>query len=101
MNTKIKDLMDIPRKDLVHHKKRVMDIIYTKAPTDIDKQCQLAKTMANRIVSIDKAYGRYLVSLDLYAPHLAQIFLNRFKELTYTVKDIRRDKLLLLFSDED
>ncbi len=95
------DLFSIQRSDYLHHKKRIDDILYKKALDDKDKQCKLAITMANKIMDIDKAYGRYLVSDEMNAPHLANIFLNRFKELTYTTKDIRREKLMSFFDDFD
>ena len=96
---KVKQLMDIPYSDLRHHEKRVRDIIEIKAVGDIDKQKKLAVTMANRIMDIDKCFGRHLVSQELNQTHLAKIFLNRFKELTYSTKDYRREKLLEIFEE--
>jgi hypothetical protein len=93
--------MDIPYSDLLHHEKRVRDIVEVKAVGDIDKQKKLAVTMANRIMDIDKAFGRHLVSQELKQPHLSKIFLNRFKELTYSTADYRREKLIELFGDWD
>jgi hypothetical protein len=95
----VKRIMDIPYSDLRHHEKRVRDIVEVKAINDIDKQKKLAITMANRIMDIDKAFGRHLVSLQLKQPHLSKIFLNRFKELTYSTKDYRKEKLLQIFEE--
>jgi hypothetical protein len=97
--TRIKSIIDIPYSDLEHHKMRVLDILYKKAPLNTEKQCKLAKTMADKIEKVDKAFGRYLVSEELKAPHLAKIFLNRFKELTYSLQDLRKDKILQIFSE--
>jgi hypothetical protein len=98
---RVKQVMDIPYSDLQHHLKRVKDIVEVKAVGDVDKQKKLAITMANRIMDIDKCFGRHLVSQELNQPHLAKIFLNRFKELTYSTKDYRREKLLEIFGDWD
>jgi hypothetical protein len=98
---RVKQVMDIPYSDLQHHLKRVRDIVEVKAVGDIDKQKKLAVTMANRIMDIDKAFGRHLVSQELNQLHLSKIFLNRFKELTYSTKDYRREKLLEIFGDWD
>ena len=98
---KVYHIFNIPYADLMHHEKRINDILYKKAVGDEQKQIKLAKTMADKITDIDKAYGRYLVSEDLNAPHLAKIFLNRFKELTYTIKDWRREKLLQFFDENE
>jgi hypothetical protein len=96
---RVKQIMDIPYSDLQHHLKRIRDIVDVKAVGDVDKQKKLAITMANRIMDIDKAFGRHIVSLELNQPHLSKIFLNRFKELTYSTKDYRREKLLHIFDE--
>lgn len=96
---RIFSLFDIPSPDYQHHKMRIVDILQKKAPLDTEKQCKLARTMADKIQKIDKAYGRMLVSEELHAPHLAKIFLNRFKELTYTVSDWRKEKILDFFNE--
>ena len=95
------DVFDISNHDLAHHKMRVSDIINKKAVGDHVKQCKLAKIMADRITDVDKAYGRYLVSEEMDAPHLAKIFLNRFKELTYSLTDWRKEKILDFLKDEE
>jgi len=100
-SSRIKHLFDIPSGDYNHHAMRVRDIVTKKAPNDIEKQKHLAKTMADKITNVDKAYGRYLVADEMDAPHLAKIFLNRFKELTYSLKDLRRDKILSFFDEID
>jgi len=98
---KISSLFDIPAGDYHHHEMRVKDILNKKAPNDEAKQCQLARTMADKITHINKAYGRYLVADEMNAPHLAKIFLNRFKELTYSTKDWRKEKILSFFDEID
>ena len=53
---------------------------------------------------INKLYGSYLVSLELEQPHLAKIFLDRFKTLTYSLQDWRKEKIesfLLELEEED
>jgi hypothetical protein len=90
--TSLKDVFDIPTGDYLHHKLRVENII-KKAKGDVEKEKSSARSMAKKIVTIDKAYGRYLVSEELDAPHLGRIFLSRFKELTYTVHDYRKEKI--------
>jgi hypothetical protein len=94
-------LFDISNKDYEHHKMRVLDIINKKAPNNIIKQKQLAINMANKITNVDKAYGRYLVADELNSPELAEIFLNQFKKLTYTLTDYRREKILKFLDDDD
>lgn len=93
MKSSLVSVFDIPNSELEKHRKRIRDIIDVKAPNDIEKQKQLAKTMANRIVNIDKAYGRYLVADEESAKHLANIFLDRFKKLTYSIQDWRIEKI--------
>lgn len=98
---KVFNLFNISQSDLNHHEKRINDILYKKAIGNEEKQISLAKTMAAKITDVDKAYGRYLVCEDLNAPHLAKIFLYRFKELTYTIKDWRREKLMMFFDENE
>ncbi len=90
--TNLKDVFDIPASDYNHHKMRVDNII-NKAKGDVEKEKSLARSMAKKIVTVDKAYGRYLVAEELQNPHLGKIFLSRFKELTYTVHDWRKEKI--------
>lgn len=90
--TRLKDVFDIPNAEYQKHKMRVENII-KQAKGDIEKEKSLARSMAKKIVTVDKAYGRYLVSDELDAPHLGRIFLSRFKELTYTVHDWRKEKI--------
>lgn len=92
IKTNLSDVLDIPTGDYLHHKMRVENII-KKAKGDVEKEKNAARSMAKKIVTIDKAYGRYLVSEELNAPHLGKIFLSRFKELTYTVHDWRKEKI--------
>jgi hypothetical protein len=103
MKSSLVSVFDIPNRELEKHRKRVKDIINLKAPSDIEKQKQLARTMAKRIMDIDKAYGRYLVADEEGAEHLGKIFLDRFKELTYTVHDWRIEKIndFLDFLDDE
>lgn len=94
-------LFNISTADYNKHKKRVTDIVNIKAVGDLEKQKRLATIMADKIENVDKAYGRYLVSDELNQPELAKIFLNRFKELTYSLKDLRREKLLEFLEEDD
>ncbi len=98
MKTKLIDVFDIPPAEYKKHKMRVSDII-TGSAGDIDHEILLARNMANKILKIDKAYGRYLVAEELKAPHLGEIFLARFKELTYTVHDWRKEKIAAFLKD--
>lgn len=90
--TRLKGVFDIPKGDYEHHKMRVQNII-KKAKGDDEKEKSLARSMANKIITPDKAYGRFLVSDELNNPHLGKIFLHRFKELTYTIHDLRRETI--------
>jgi hypothetical protein len=92
LKTSLRDVFDIPAGDYSHHKMRVENII-KKAKGDIEKEKSLARSMAKKIVYVDKAYGRYLVAEELQNPHLGKIFMSRFKELTYTVHDWRKEKI--------
>lgn len=90
MKTNLRDVFDIPNKEYEHHLMRVENLI---SKGDVEKQKKLAITMANKIRDIDKAYGRYLVCEELNASYLGKIFLTRFKELTYTIHDWRKEKI--------
>ena len=92
MKKNLRDVFDIPNVDYKHHELRIENIII-KAKGDIDKEKSLARSMAKKIITVDKAYGRYLVSEELNLPHLGKIFLSRFKELTYTIYDWRKEKI--------
>jgi len=92
MKTNLKDVFDIPASDFRHHKMRVENII-KKAKGDISKEISQAESMSKKIVYADKAYGRYLVAVELNNPHLGKIFLQRFKDLTYTIHDWRKEKI--------
>lgn len=92
IKTSLRDVFDIPTSEYNHHKMRVENII-KKAKGDVEKEKTLARSMAKKIVYVDKAYGRYLVAEELQNPHLGKIFLSRFKELTYTVHDWRKEKI--------
>ena len=94
IKTKLNTIYDIPASKLAIHEKRVYDIVNKKAFNDIEKQKTLALNMANKITDTDKAYGRYLVSVNLNELHLADIFLKRFKDLTYTKNDWRAEEAL-------
>ena len=98
LKTNLKDVFDIPKGEYEKHKKRVNDIIL-KSKGDIEKEKKLALNMANKIVYVDKAYGRYLVAEELQNPHLGKIFLARFKELTYTIHDWRKEKIDLFLKE--
>ena len=50
--------------------------------------------MADKIRDVDKAYGRYLVAEELGNKHLGKIFLKRFKDLTYTIHDWRKERIV-------
>lgn len=89
--TGLRDVIDIPNKEYVKHILRVKNII--RRANDVEHEESLAMNMANKIITIDKAYGRYLVSLELEQPHLAKTFLDRFKTLTYSLQDWRKEKI--------
>lgn len=100
-NKKIHDIADIKIGDYNHHVMRINRLI-RKANGDKEKEKNLAITMANRITNIDKAFGRYLVCDEVFdSPELGKIFLNRFKELTYDLKDIRKEKIMTFLEMED
>lgn len=90
--TDLRSVLDISDLQHLKHIKRVENII-RRADGDESKEEKLATNMANMIRDIDKAYGRYLVSDELCYPHLAKIFLTRFKDLTYTIQDWRKEKI--------
>ena len=90
--SKLKDVFDISDSVYQKHKKRVCDIV-TKANGDIEKEKRLATTMADKIRDVDKAFGRYLVAEELNNVDLGKIFLKRFKDLTYTIHDWRKEKI--------
>lgn len=90
--TNLRSVLDIPNAAYDKHKKRIKKIDKDCAG-DKDKEKKRAKTMANRIITIDKAYGRYLVCEEFNKPHMSAIFLDRFKALAYTVHDWRKDKI--------
>ena len=92
MKTSLKGVFDIPEEEYNKHKKRVENIII-RAKNNLEKEKTLAQNMANTIMDIDKAYGRYLVAEELDKSYLGKIFLHRFKELTYTVHDWRKEKI--------
>jgi hypothetical protein len=94
MNEKlsIKGVFDIPEKEYTKHIQRVENIV-ARAKGDPEKEKNLTRNMANTITDIDKAYGRYLVAEELNRPDLGKIFLERFKDLTYTVHDWRKEKI--------
>lgn len=81
--TSIQDVTQVKKADYAKHLKRVQDII-SKAKGSKDKELQLAKTMADSIDTVDKAYGRYLVSIEQGYEDMAEIFLTRYKQLTQT-----------------
>jgi hypothetical protein len=64
-------------------RKRIDDII-SKSAGDIEKQKKLALQMCNLITTEQKALGRYLVAKEYKIDHLAEIFLERAKELGIT-----------------
>ena len=65
--------------------KRVDDIM-AKAPGSISGQERLAKDMAKKITKADKAFRRYKAADDRGHQHLADIFMDRYNELTGMVK---------------
>lgn len=91
MKTNLRTIFDISDKDLSHHKMRISNLVNTN--TDKEKRLKMTENMAKKILHIDKAYGRYLVCIDLLEYELAEIFLLRFKELTYTISDWRKEKI--------
>ena len=95
--TNLRTIFDINNKEYDKHKMRVENII--RKGKDSDHEERLATVMANRIVTVDKAYGRYLVSEELNRPNLEKIFLARFKDLTYTVHDYRIEKIQSFLDD--
>jgi hypothetical protein len=62
---------------------RIEDIV-SKSNGDSDKESQLATTMCKLITTESKALGRYLVAKEMKMNHLADIFLDRAKELGAT-----------------
>ncbi len=98
--TNLRDIFDIPTSAYSKHKLRVTDIV-KRAKGDIEKEKSLARTMAKKIMDVDKAYGRYLVAEELQNDHLGKIFLSRFKELTYTVHDWRKEKISAFLQEVD
>lgn len=90
--TNLRSIFDIPSAEYNKHMKRIKKID-RDCDGDKDKEKKKAITIANRITTIDKAYGRYLVCVELEKPHMGAIFLDRFKALAYTVHDWRKDKI--------
>ena len=96
--SRIKHIHQISAGQYQHHLKRINGII-KNAEGDLDKEKSLARTMANRIEDVDKCLSRSLVCDDLGKPELARIFLNRYKEMTETIQDIRKERIDSILKD--
>jgi hypothetical protein len=60
---------------------RIKDIIDVKAPGDEEKQVNLAKTQANRIMDEHKAINRAMAAKEMGHIHLFDVFFHRAYEL--------------------
>jgi hypothetical protein len=91
--TSIENVEQIKKADFDKHFKRVKDII-EKSNGDMDKALRLTQLMADKIESSDKAYGRYLVAMELGHEKIADIFLEKYKYLTQS--ESRKERLAKL-----
>lgn len=85
----------IKKIDYDKHLMRVNDII-KKSNGDKAKQLQLTKLMADKITTVDKAYGRYLVAEAQGYIEMSEIFLNKYNEMTQS----RKDRISQLYTEE-